>query len=232
MAVITLSRQFGSSGTDIAAHICEKLNYRYLDKLLMNQVATEIGMFDLELAEIPESHYKMRHFVDRLLFPGPHSFAQFAVKPRDMHEPEARRVLQLDEARCANLVRSAILAAYRADNAVIVGRGGQAVLHDKSDVFHVRVQAPLEDRVRRVQQQQAIDHDEARDLIRRYDEISAHYLSSLFGIDWDDSALYHVTINTARTSVVAAVDLILAAVAHLPARTGEDAPVLSEAEQR
>ena len=229
MAVITLSRQFGSGGTDIAANICERLDYRYLDKLLMTQVATEIGLFDLELAEIPSAHFKVRHFVDRLLFPGPHSFAQFAVQPRDPDEEEGRRVLQLDEARCANLVRTAILAAYKAGDAVIVGRGGQAVLHNKPDVFHVRVQAPLEDRIRRVQRNQAIDHDQAQDLIRRYDEISAHYLNSLFGIEWDDLSLYHLIFNTARTPIEAAVDMVLSGMSHLPARVEQAVPATAEA---
>jgi len=172
----------------------------------------------------------VRHFVDRLLFPGPHSFAQFTVRPRDADEPEGRRVLKLDEARCANLVRSAILAAYQAGNAVIVGRGGQAVLRDKPEVFHVRVQAPLADRIRRMQRQQAIDHSQALDLIQRYDEISAHYLSSLFGIDWDDLSLYHLILNTARISVEAAVDIILAGVAHLPGQSREDIPAASKAQ--
>jgi cytidylate kinase len=228
MAVITISRQFGSGGTDIAASICEKLNYRYLDKLLMNQVATELGLFDLELAEISETHYKVRHFLDRILFPGPHSFAQFSVRPRDVDEPEARRVLRLDEARCANLVRSAILAAYQAGNAVIVGRGGQAVLRDKPDVFHVRIQSPLEDRIRRVQRRQVIDHSQALDMIQHYDEISAQYLSSLFGIDWEDLSLYHLILNTARISQEAAVEVVIAGVAHLPELPQKASPTRPE----
>ncbi len=44
MAVITISRQFGSGGLEITNRVCELLGYRYLDKLLMAQVAAEVGL--------------------------------------------------------------------------------------------------------------------------------------------------------------------------------------------
>lgn len=216
MAVITISRQFGSGGTEIARSLSEKLGYRYVDKLLMNQVAGEIGLFDLELAEIPPEQLRVRGFIDRLLFPGPYSFAEFEVQPRDVDQPEGRRVLQLDESRCASLVRTAIMGAYDAGNAVIVGRGGQAVLGDKPGVFHVRVMAPLEDRIKRVQKERGMAHGPAQDMIRNHDDGAAHYLSSLFDVNWDDAELYNLIINTARTSIETAVEVVLAAVALVP----------------
>ena len=51
MAVVTVSRQFGSGGTQIAGRVCELLGYRYLDKVLMTQVAVESGLSGKELVD-------------------------------------------------------------------------------------------------------------------------------------------------------------------------------------
>jgi cytidylate kinase len=44
MAVITISRQFGSGGREVAARVCELLGYDYFDKELIAQVATRIDV--------------------------------------------------------------------------------------------------------------------------------------------------------------------------------------------
>ena len=54
MAVVTVSRQFGSGGTRIAARVCELLAYRYLDKVLMTQVAAEAGLSGKELVDFSQ----------------------------------------------------------------------------------------------------------------------------------------------------------------------------------
>ena len=139
MAVITLSRQFGSAGSQVARRVCELLGYQYLDKLLMTQVAAEAGLLGQELAEYSEEHSKMSTFLSRLFRPGPHDFVRVSVRARDTSGVETMTVKHLDEARSASLVRQAIMAAYKHGDVVIVGRGGQATLQKMEAVFHVRV---------------------------------------------------------------------------------------------
>ncbi len=55
------------------------------------------------------------------------------------------------------LVQNFIRATHGQGGAVILGRGGQVALRDMPDVLHVRVVAPLEIRIRRVQEQRRID---------------------------------------------------------------------------
>jgi hypothetical protein len=40
----TISRRFGGGGMGGVRRVCEALGYRYLDKLLMSQVAAEVGL--------------------------------------------------------------------------------------------------------------------------------------------------------------------------------------------
>ena len=71
MAVITISRQYGSGGTEVANRVCELLNYKYLDKEIIAAAAAEAGLSGGEVVEFHEEASEVRSFVDRLLFPGP-----------------------------------------------------------------------------------------------------------------------------------------------------------------
>jgi cytidylate kinase len=54
MAVITISRQYGSPGNEIAVRVCEILGYHYFDKRLMAQVASEVGLSEQEIVDFSE----------------------------------------------------------------------------------------------------------------------------------------------------------------------------------
>ena len=71
MAVITISRQYGSGGDEIAAQVCERLGYHFFDKNLMAQVANDVGLSVQEVVDFPEDDHKVRGFLDRLFTGGP-----------------------------------------------------------------------------------------------------------------------------------------------------------------
>jgi cytidylate kinase len=217
MAVVTISRQYGSGGTEIAARVCEMLGYSYLDKVLITQVAAEAGLSGKELVELSEQRSEVRNFVDRLLRPGPHGVARVETRSRDETGSRTISVEQLDEARCAKLVRSAIHAAYEQDDVVIVGRGGQHTLKNMPGVLHVRVLAPMGNRILRIQGQEKVDAEEARRLAIRHDQATARYLNQLFGVRGDEPELYHLVINTGKWSPEIVAPIIIKAVEQLQA---------------
>jgi cytidylate kinase len=219
VTVITISRQFGSGGREIAAQVCALLGYRYLDKLLITQVAAEVGLSGKELAEFSEEQPQVKSFLERLLLPGPHDVIRVAVRSRDVGGEQTLTVKHLDEARCASLVRSAIHTAYQQGDVVVVGRGGQATLQEMAGTLHVRIEAPMGTRILRIQKREAVDAEAARRLAIQRDQATAQYLKRLFGIQWDDPTLYHILINTGKCELEAAAQLILSAVRQLPAKT-------------
>lgn len=117
----------------------------------------------------------------------------------------------LDEARAIDLVRATMRAACERGNVLIIGRGGQAILEEESGVLHVRVVAPLEERVRRLQEQENLTAPQARRLAMERDRATAEYLRTFHRIDWDDPTLYHLVVNTGKLGVDKVVDFILAA---------------------
>jgi len=218
MAVITISRQYGSGGDQIAARVCEMLGYRYFDKRLMAQVAAEVGLSPTEVVDFSEENYQVRSFLERLMGwrRGSRVVAQVATWTEAPSGARSREVAALDETHGIALVQSAIEAAYKHDNVVIVGRGGQAFLKKLPGVLHVRIEAPLEARYQRIQERENVSLTEAREAALKYDRAAADYLERFYHINWADSLLYDLVINTGRLGIEAAAHLIVNAVGYLP----------------
>ena len=83
--------------------------------------------------------------------------------------------------------------------------------------LHVRIDAPLKQRIQRVHEQQQLSWEDARLYVLDRDDASGQYLEQYYGVDWDDPLLYHMVLNTGRWSLEAAADIIVAAVKHMRA---------------
>lgn len=59
MAVITMSRQYGSGGDEIAVRVCELLGYRYFDKALMAQIAAETALWEGPIVDYSEDDHRV-----------------------------------------------------------------------------------------------------------------------------------------------------------------------------
>lgn len=211
MAVITISRQYGSGGDEIAERVCDILGYTYFDKNLIAKVAAEVGVFKEEqIVDISEDTYMMRNFMERL-FGG----RRIKVQTGQLGGAKASQMQSLNEERGVALMRSTIMGAYQHGNVVIVGRGGQAILREQPGVLHVRITAPLGARVMRVKERKNIPLGEATDLTKSKDLAAETYLREFFDIDWNDPLLYHLTINTGRFDIDGAVEIIVSALSRL-----------------
>jgi hypothetical protein len=71
MAVITISREYGSRGNEVAQLICDRLGYRYFDKELMAQVGAQMGLAPNQIADLPEDKHHVRSLVERLFATAP-----------------------------------------------------------------------------------------------------------------------------------------------------------------
>ena len=215
--IITISREIGSGGEEIARRVCDLLKYRYFDKQLMIETAADVGLAKDQVVDYSEDRYEVQHFLARLLRPGPRAIKTVSVRQADASGNVILSAETIDEARYVELVKSAIQAAYTSGDMVIVGRGGQALLQDKPDVLHVRVVAPLGTRIARLQKQGNLSVEQAQQVIARQDRATAEYLGRFFGIRWDDSTLYHLVLNTGKLGIEGAVQLIVDAVVQLRA---------------
>lgn len=182
MAIITISRQMGSLGDQIAEAVAEELHYNYVDKVKISDALEEQGL--------PAS-----------------DFEKF-----DEKKPHIWQSLSNQKKKLTCLLRAAVYDFARSGNAVIVGRGGQALLKQIPGTLHVRIIAPLEIRIRRLMDQRDYNEKQAERLILYNDHESSGFISSFFNIDWDDKNMYDLLLNTRTMTVQTAASLIISAI--------------------
>jgi len=171
MPVITISRQLGSLGTEIAREVAEKLNYEYADKEMVGKI---MGGYGIAAPEMDKFDEKRPPFWDSL---------------------------SIQRKNFLHFIQMAIYDLARKSGVVIVGRGGQILLRDLPGTLHVRIFAPLNVRLRRLMESEGVDEKQAGLMIRQSDHDSSGYIKSFFNADWDDSSLYDLLINTEKLSV-------------------------------
>jgi cytidylate kinase len=92
--------------------------------------------------------------------------------------------------------------------AIIIGRAGNVVTAKMPHVLHVRLVAPLEDRVERICRDAHKTPDEARRFCIEEEHLRARYGKTYFHADINDPLLYHLMINTSAVGHDNAVHLI------------------------
>ena len=218
MGVITISRQYGSDGRTVGLRAAEAAGYLYIDKELIEEVARE--------AQVPVS--EVERFDERPEHPALRVFRKFLTSgygdplidlpdyemwpPTTVSELATQRqpaLSVLDEESILRLTREAILRLADRDKIVLMGRGSQALLADRSDVLHVRIVAPLEYRILIVMERDGLGREEAARQCQKVDEKRKRYIKRHYGVAWDDPKLYHLTINTEQTGVEAAAQIIV-----------------------
>ncbi len=212
MAVLTISRQWGSLGDDVAHMVCDKLGYQYFDKKMMAQVGQEMGI----------AAAKVKDAVDFKPQAAKTIWEAIGTTPRITGgDPSSwtfgARNDALEGISAANLME-VINAGYKKGNVVIVGRGGMAALQNKADVLHVRIQAPLDVRVERIAKQEKISLEEAKALVKARDASDVAWIKRHFDLDSHDPQLFDVIINTAKITPAAAADLVIKTLAALPGK--------------
>jgi len=178
MTVITLSREMGSRGDDIARLVAERLGLQLVGRDLINRAAKGAGAPEVALAEIDE-------------------LGLLGVKP-------SAAALRLYRDQVTTVIHD--LAAE--GGVLLVGRGGQVILANQAGALHVRVIAPIEMRLALVQERCRVSMEVAAARIETSDSTRAAFLKRLFGVRGDEPRLYDLVINMARMDVTAAIDLV------------------------
>lgn len=219
MAVITISRTFGSGGDELAYELCRKLGYQLFDKKLVETAAREAGFTGGEVPDLSEDNYKVRSLIERL-FARVFIMPYMGIAPEDLAAMYAIESQASREEDSLQFVQAAVRMASERGNMVILGRGGQVILKDMPGVLHVRVDAPPDLRAERVldtiariqpavgEQPQAQTEAVARDCIQERDAASADYIRRFYHADWSDPLFYHLVVNTGKYPIDRAAGLI------------------------
>ena len=210
--VVTISASYGAGGSVIAPRLAERLGLPWLDRLVSSSTAAAGGpdrgpvnpggaagehLSDEEAASTPGS---------RLFTYLARAVGVNAIAPPDSlvdHDEELRSRAEAEIGRLC------------AGGGVLLGRAGAVVLADRPSTVHLRLDGPVERRVRRGMEIEGISEDVARSRLADTDRARTLYVRRLYRAEPTDPRLYHLVLDTTALSLDAAVGLLADAVGAL-----------------
>jgi cytidylate kinase len=194
--VITIEREYGCGGADIAKKVADRLGWKLWDHLLTDQIAR---LLDCDCRAVEEHEERKDPLYYRLF----KSFMRGSFEGT----LNAHRLKMVDADCVSEVARRVVSDAAKEGRAVIVGRGSAYFLRDQPDTFHVFVYAPIDEKVRRLQES-GKSEEEAIELVETVDRDRAAYIKQYFGVEWPARHLLDLMINT-RLGDEAVVETIL-----------------------
>jgi cytidylate kinase len=199
MPVITISRLFGSGGSEVAAHVADALGWTLLDNALVDRVAARLGRTPVEVQAIEE---RVPSLAERLA-------DALALGSPEIVSPALSAPLPPTEERLLEVTERVIDDAIARGPVVLVGRGAQSYLDERTDALHVFCYASKPALVARVVQREGITADEAA---RRVDEVNKRreqYVRRHWHRSWHAPENYHLCVSTERLGIDEAAKLIV-----------------------
>jgi cytidylate kinase len=194
--ILTIEREYGSGGGEIAQLLAKRLGWKLWDQLLTEEIA--------RLANCPKAVVEVREERTDPLY-----YRLFKSFLRGSYEGSinAHKLKLVDSESILKITERVVQHAAKTGNSVIVGRGSQHFLRNRQDTFRVFLYAPREDKVRRLLAR-GKSEKEAEELVDSVDRERADFIQKYFHVEWPDRAIYHAMINTS-TGDQAVVHMIL-----------------------
>lgn len=183
--IITIEREYGCGGREIACQLAGHLGWKLWDQLLTCEIArlTDSATSEVERREeqLDPLYYRLFKSILRGSFEG----------SLNLH-----RLKLLDADRIFRSSEQIIHRAAEQGNCVIVGRGSQHFLRDRADTLRIFLFAPRNEKVNRLKQE-GIEETQAEELVDNVDKERAAFVEKYFHLDWPDRSVYHAMLNTA-----------------------------------
>ena len=180
MAIITLSRELGSLGTEIADTLSSRLGYAKLDKESLEVLLRNLGLTEPRFDRDDEKK--------------PGFWEQFT----------------LEKDRYFAFMKAALYRFAGEKDCIIVGRGANIIFRGIPGTLKLRIIAPPKIRAARLCERLGIDEQRAQRMVRQSDHDRGGYHMYFFDAVWDSSADYDLVVNTAAISPEQTCDTVSA----------------------
>jgi len=183
--IVTLEREYGSGGANIAKRLAARLGWKIWDEELTAEIARVAKVDHRAALRCDERCDSLLH---RL----------FKVYARGSYErtlPIEGESQMFDADRMVAVLHTVVEDVASRGNSVIVGRGAPFILRNRPDVFHVFIYAPVDEKIRRIMSL-GKSKKEAEQLVDEVDAERAAFIRHYFKKDWPLRALYNLMVNS------------------------------------
>lgn len=186
--IITIGRQHGSSGREIAILLAEKLNYKCYDKEIVDEAANHSD-FSRDLIDAFDEK-RMSAFI---LHAGGYGLNE-----------NFRLNMQVVSAQF-----EAMRNIAEKGNCIFVGRCADYILRDHDDLISVFILGDMDERLKCLERRQGLDEVEARKKIKEVDKDRSSFYRYYSDQTWGDAQNYDMCINSSKLGVEGTVQVIL-----------------------
>lgn len=190
--IITINREFESSGNEIAQAVAARLGIEYYDKFLITAAAEESGVEEHKVAASDE----------RL-----ESRFEYSQAEAAFYFTSAKAPLPTG-AQVAEVQFQLIRDIAEKGPCVIVGRCANHVLRERDDVLDIFIHAGVEYRLNRAMTRLGLPERRATKVLRSTDKARRAYYKNYTGRDWNDPDLYDLVLNSDSLGLDTCVDII------------------------
>jgi cytidylate kinase len=182
--VVTVEREYGSGGGEIAQKLAERLGWKLWDQQLTEEIA--------RLAECPKAIVEVREERTDPLY-----YRLFKSFLRGSYEGSinAHKLKLVDSESILKLTQKVVVHAAEKGNCVIVGRGSQHFLENRDDTLRIFLYAPRDEKVRRIMTR-GKSETEAQQCVDTVDHERIEFIQKYFKVEWPTRWLYHLMVNT------------------------------------
>lgn len=199
MAIVTLSRQFGTGAKYLGEMVAQRLNYILADNDLIQMVAQKAKVSEDWVATMEkEAGGKLKQFIGGLV---PKSLIDHILDGEHGH---------IDEEIYVDLLHDIVAKIAAEDDAVIIGRGSQYILAGRPNCFHTLVVADYADRVRFLEKKYNLSNEQARRSIDLDDRRRINLYHKFNKSDYDRPEHYHLVLNMSKLDLESACAILLA----------------------
>ena len=191
--IISVGRQLGSGGCEIAKRLAEEFDCKYYDKELINLAAEQSGFNPRIFEKQDESQSSLR------------AMFSFAMGRHVDYYTNS-----ISQESLFKIQSEAIEKAAETDSCVFVGRCAEYILRDKPHLFSVFITANDDDRVKEVAERLTCDLDTARKYIEKKEDERSSYYNYYTSKTWGASQSYDMCINSSMFGIDMTAKLIAA----------------------
>ena len=201
MPVITISRMYGSNGSEVAERVAQTLGWSLFDNAMVDAIAERSG---LTRAEVSQQDERVPSMVERLA-------AALSLGSPEIMPPVPAGPIETTEERIVAVTRRVIEEAVQTGPAVFVGRGAQCLLAERSDALHVFCFAPRVALRQNAMEKFGLDAIEAERRVADMNKQREHYVKRHWNRNWLAHENYHLCLNTAWLGIEGAAEQVLEA---------------------
>ena len=198
MPFITISRMYGSGGSEIAERVAKTLGWTLYDNEMVDTIAARSG---LSASEVAATEERVPSLVERI------SGAFTLGTPEAMPAFVEGGATTPDEEIVA-ITRGIIDEAVKKGPAVLVGRGAQCLLAERGDGLHVFCHAPLPALIEYAIAKLGIPADEAEKKVTETNKQREQYVKRHWNRKWMSPLNYHLCVDTSWYGIEGAAELI------------------------